>query len=247
MSLFSTYRVSLLAPLLVSCFAFNQLPSPGSVEALAAARTAAIFLERILAVFPVDARRFYRRRNVDFDYGVVYAAVGLSTTQKASVSAASVRTTLGLNIGTFLVTSEIGLASLLPQAESYEKAFWWDYVASLDGLGINFTALPEFEAFTVANKKPSLNTDFSLAIASNRKVERERRVSKPLAWAAVRQLRMAKMAALLLAQEVFKIATIFLDADTLVCDSLYPIFKVVAPSGPWFAFVPAPSYLSQEK
>ena len=227
--------------LAVGCVGFNGHASPGSTEALAAAQIAGIFLERVLNAFPFGPHRLLRRKNIEFDYGVVYAAIGPSALQKASVSVASVRSTLGLSIGTFLVTSGSGLASLAPHAESFGRAFWWDYVASLDGFGINFTALPEFEAFTIAKKTSPSGSGIASTTASNRKTEKERKVTKPLAWAAVRQLRSAKMAALLLALEVFKVATIFLDADTLVCDSLRSVFEVVVPSGPWFAFAPAPS------
>ena len=230
-----------LVLLLVGCLGFSELSSPGSAEALAAARIAGSFLERVLKAFPYGPESFMQRHHFDFDYGVVYAAVGPTTLKKASVSATSVRNVLGSDVGTMLVTSEFGFASLAPQAKLYGEAFWWDYVASVSGLGINFSALPEFEAFTVAHKRPSSATGLSSTFASNRKIERERKETKPLAWAAVRQLRSAKMAALLLAQEVFKVATIFLDADTLVCDSLYSVFEAVAPLGPWFAFVPAPS------
>ena len=234
---------SVMLPLFLHrCFGFSELASPSSADALAAARTASNFLERVLKAFPFGPESFLcRSENADFDYGVVYAALGQNTIQKASVSATSVRNTLGLDVGTLLVTSEFGLASLAPQAEAYGTAFWWDYVMSVDGFGINFTSLPEFEAFTIAKSKSSSTTDLASTYVANRKTESERRGSKFLAWAAVRQLRSAKMAALLLAQEVFKVATIFLDADTLVCDSLLSVFKVVLPSGPWFAFVPAPS------
>jgi hypothetical protein len=150
---------------------------------------------------------------------------------------------MGHRVGTFLVTSEFGLASLVPQAYSYGKDFWWDRVVSVDGFGINFTSLPEFEAFTLAEAKLNSGEGISSLIAQNRKIEKERKGSKALAWAAVRQLRSAKMAALLLALDVFAVAAIFLDADTLVCNSekLSSAFKAVSMDGPWFAFVPAPS------
>ena len=157
------------------CFGFSELASPSSADALAAARTASNFLERVLKAFPFGPESFLcRNENADFDYGVVYAALGQNTIQKASVSATSVRNTLGLDVRTLLVTSEFGLASLAPQAEAYGTAFWLDYVMSVDGFGINFTSLPEFEAFTIAKSKSSSTTDLASTYVANRKTQSER-------------------------------------------------------------------------
>eukprot|EP00629_Pelagomonadales_sp_RCC1024_P014964 CAMPEP_0119286294 /NCGR_PEP_ID=MMETSP1329-20130426/33603_1 /TAXON_ID=114041 /ORGANISM="Genus nov. species nov., Strain RCC1024" /LENGTH=632 /DNA_ID=CAMNT_0007287025 /DNA_START=509 /DNA_END=2407 /DNA_ORIENTATION=+ len=179
------------------------------------------------------------------DYGFVYAAIGEGTIRKASVSASSVMSMETGQMGTFLATSEPGINSLTSMALSYGETFGWDIVMSLDGYGMNFTTLPEIEAFTFADKSLSLTTqgDIASTVAWNRQIHKLRRESKPVIWGAIRNLRSAKIAALILALDVFDVAIIFLDADTLVCDSLKlsSAFDIVSNQGPWFAFVPAPS------
>ena len=216
-----------------------------SATPLSLARNAASFFRRLRIALPLGRERLLVRDTRPLDYGFVYAAVGKGTIRKASVSASSLRSTMSDRMGTFLVTSELGLESLKPQALAHGKAFWWDIVASIDGFGINFTSLPEFEAFTSlpAKQKGGVKRDLASTVSWNRNKQKERSRSKPTLWSVVRQLRSAKVAALLLSLELFSIAVVFLDADTLVCDSftVSSVFDMVSNMGPWFAFVPAPS------
>lgn len=224
------------------------IESPMISHCLNLARKAANFLERVTTDLSPGHKRLFTSSSsnnlISMQYGVVYAAVGHGTIQKASVSATSVRRIMDNSVGTLLVTSDFGLHLSASQALFYGQAYWWDFVASVDGLGMNFTSLPEFEAFTIADPRiRNKGNSLSATIELNRKKERERRSSKVTAWAAVRQLRSAKMVALRLALETFGTAAIFLDADTLVCDPaiLISAFQMVSDEGPWFAFVTAPS------
>jgi len=223
------------------------IASPMASHSLNLARKAANFLERAAKNLSPGRKRLFTSSSnnlISMQYGVVYAAVGHGTIQKASVSASSVRSIMDDSVGTLLVTSDFGMHLSASQALLYGQAYWWDIVASVDGLGMNFTSLPEFEAFTIADPRiQNKGKSLSAIIELNKKKERERRSSKVTAWAAVRQLRSAKMVALRLALETFGTAAIFLDADTLVCDpaTLISAFQMVSNEGSWFAFVTAPS------
>lgn len=156
--------------------------------------------------------RLERRR------GVVYAAIGVSTIQKASASCQSV---IG-NLGSLAVTSDEGLTFLQPWFEARGADFWFDRVVSLDGDFLR--GLPEFEAFTALRDKES----------DEKRLER-----KSLSWSAIRRLRTAKIAALVLATRLFEQSALFLDSDTLACAPLDAALATVGPDVP-IAFVPAP-------
>ena len=173
------------------------IESPMISHCLNLARKAANFLERVTTDLSPGHKRLFTSSSsnnlISMQYGVVYAAVGHGTIQKASVSATSVRRIMDNSVGTLLVTSDFGLHLSASQALFYGQAYWWDFVASVDGLGMNFTSLPEFEAFTIADPRiRNKGNSLSATIELNRKKERERRSSKVTAWAAVRQLRSAK-------------------------------------------------------
>lgn len=185
-----------------------------SDEAEAARRFVQMVSSRSLRDFPQLVRpgRLERQR------GVVYAAIGVSTIQKASASCQSV---IG-NLGSLAVTSDEGLTFLQPWHEARGVDFWFDRVVSLDGDFLR--GLPEFEAFTALRDKAS----------DTKRLER-----KSLAWSAIRRLRTAKIAALVLATRVFEQSALFLDSDTLACAPLDAALAAVGPDVP-IAFVPAP-------
>ena len=151
------------------------IASPMASHSLNLARKAANFLERAATNLSPGRKRLFTSSSnnlISMQYGVVYAAVGHGTIQKASVSASSVRSIMDNSVGTLLVTSDFGMHLSASQALLYGQAYWWDIVASVDGLGMNFTSLPEFEAFTIADPRiQNKGKSLSAIIELNKKKE----------------------------------------------------------------------------
>ncbi|KAJ8601510.1 hypothetical protein CTAYLR_006714 [Chrysophaeum taylorii] len=148
-------------------------------------------------------------------FGVVYAAIGPATIRKASASCLSIEDE---DAGKLLATNDQGFEFVRPWVEARGDSFWFDRVVSLDGHGLDFGTVPEFDAFTPRKERI--------------------RTSKEASWHHVRILRSAKIAALLAASRIFEFS-VFLDADTAACGSLAPAFRAVEETD--VAFVPAPN------
>eukprot|EP00633_Aureoumbra_lagunensis_P008962 CAMPEP_0197321602 /NCGR_PEP_ID=MMETSP0891-20130614/65474_1 /TAXON_ID=44058 ORGANISM="Aureoumbra lagunensis, Strain CCMP1510" /NCGR_SAMPLE_ID=MMETSP0891 /ASSEMBLY_ACC=CAM_ASM_000534 /LENGTH=545 /DNA_ID=CAMNT_0042813559 /DNA_START=15 /DNA_END=1652 /DNA_ORIENTATION=+ len=176
-----------------------------------------------LSIISSGPSRWYNAtNNRQWDLGVVYAAMGKSSLQKASASALSVHAAyVRRDFGLLVVTSDVGIDTLHAQGSAFDMA------ASLDGHGISFAKVPEFYAFTsLENVSPAQKNSVN---------------EKKKNWRWLRLLRSAKIIALAIALRVFSQGAIFLDADTQICGPI--LKKIMAPildsRRATLAFVPA--------